>query len=365
MDRVRFGLFTSSYPTEDIVRSGILAEKHGFDSVWVPDHLTDLYPTGDKVDPWVVLATIGAHTKKIMLSPAVTDTQRVHPAKTAQIVATLDELTDGRAALAIGAGEVMNLVPYGILFESKEERAERLGEAIKVAKLLWGSTREKRVSFQGKYYRLVDAVLDQHPVRTPHPPVYVGALGTIRTLRLVGELGDGWLPWTNTPETYSRRLSDIRVAAEKAGRSIDSIDCANITHVAVTNDPEMRERVLDAMKTEILITTHRKVLSELGYDVKGPVGFDYTYQRVVAQESVGDRAGDVAADMPDRVAEKFVVVGDVDEVIGGIEKFIRAGAGHIVLRDIIGMSIETSLVRAEETLKTFGEKIIPHFTPAK
>src|SRR5207253_6374257 len=50
----RFGLVTSSSPTHDIVQSGILAEKYSFDSLWIPDHFTDLYPTGDKVDPWTV-----------------------------------------------------------------------------------------------------------------------------------------------------------------------------------------------------------------------------------------------------------------------------------------------------------------------
>src|SRR5271169_3888120 len=104
---LRFGIIASCFPALDIVRAGVLAEECSFDSIWIPDHFTDLYPTGDRVDPWTVLSAIGAQTKRLSLGTVVTDTQRTHPARTAQIVATLDELTEGRAFLGIGAGEAM------------------------------------------------------------------------------------------------------------------------------------------------------------------------------------------------------------------------------------------------------------------
>lgn len=356
---MRFGLVTSSYPTPDVVKSGILAEKYSFDSLWIPDHFTDLYPTGDKVDPWTVFATIGARTKTIKFSTVVTDTQRTHPARTAHIVATLDELTGGRAMLGIGAGEVMNTTPYGLPFEGVEDRVKRLREAIQVIRLLWSSTRERRVSFLGRFYKLDNAVMDQKPVTVPAPPIYVGAMGTHRTLKLVGEVGDGWIPWTNSLETFKRRYQEIKGAAEGAGRRVDSIDMANVTSVALTEDRSLQRRAIEAMKMELLVTLHRNVLKEMGFEVNAPPGFDYTYQRVIASEAVGDRASQIAKDMPDELVRKFLVVGGVNDVIEGLARLVRAGVQHVVIKDVVGMSVLVKLSETEKTLKTFHAKVIP------
>jgi len=185
-----------------------MAEKHGFDSVWIPDHLIE---DGALVDPWSVMAVIGTQTEHVFLCTGVTDTQRCHPAKTAQSVATVDELSHGRAGLGIGAGEAMNIVPFGISWDKdSRDRAQRLREAIEVIKLLWGSSKENMVNYEGRFFRLKRAWLDQHPTQKPHPPVYVGALSSTRLLELTGEIGEGWFSWLVTPETFRKRQEKIR-----------------------------------------------------------------------------------------------------------------------------------------------------------
>lgn len=361
MSEINFGIVTSSFPASDIVKGGVLAEKYGFDSVWIPDHFTDLYASGDRVEPWTVLATVGAHTKRVKLSTIVTDTQRSHPARTAQAAATLDELTEGRAMLGIGAGEAMNTLPYGLPFEDRERRVERLKEAVTVIRLLWSSTREKRVSFEGKFFNLKDAVLDQRPITKPWPPIYLGVMGTRLTLRLVGEMADGWIPWTNSPETFRKRLDLIKQGADASGRKLSSIEMGNVTSVALTEDRALQGRAIDAMKSEILVTTHRNLLKELGYDAPAPADLDYTYQRVIANERMGDRAGEIAKNMPEELVRKFLVLGKVDDVIEGIDRYIRAGVRHIVVKDVVGMSLFSKLSEMERTLKIIGSKVIPYF----
>src|SRR5271165_1897367 len=93
---------------DDIVADGVEAERLGFDVVWVPDHLVDIQPLQAITDTWTTLAFIGAKTQKIKMGSGVTDIQRMHPAKIANTVTTLDNLTHGRAILGIGAGEIMN-----------------------------------------------------------------------------------------------------------------------------------------------------------------------------------------------------------------------------------------------------------------
>ena len=67
----------------------------------------------------------------------------MHPARTAQTVATLSEITGGRVSLGIGAGEAMNIIPFGLPFDAPKVRAERLAEAIQVIRLLWESDPQK------------------------------------------------------------------------------------------------------------------------------------------------------------------------------------------------------------------------------
>ena len=359
--KIKFGI-CAHYPNiHDIVKIGVLTEKYGLDSFWIPDHLTDLLPEGDKVDIWTTFATIGAQTNKIMFSPSVTDTQRIHPARTANIVATLDDLTNGRAALGIGAGEVMNTTPYGIEFGSVEERITKLEEAIKVIKLLWESTRDNRVNFSGKYFNLNNAVLDQKSIQKPAPPIYVGVMGTSRTLKIVGELGDGWIPWTNSVESYDKRAKIIEESAKKVNRNMDSIDMANMIHIAITDDEKFQREITNMMKTEILITNHPNVLRKMGFDPKPPEGFDYTYQRVLGNMDIVTKAVEVAKDMPDEIVEKYTIIGNVDKVIERIEDFIKVGANHIIIRDIIGQNINASVKSAEDTLQILNKHVIPHF----
>ena len=90
--RFQIGIVIGSEPpiqtASECIKAAIEAERDGFDSVWIPDHLCDI--DGSIVDPWTTLAFIAAKTEKVRLYSAVTDFQKVHPAKLAQIVARTD-----------------------------------------------------------------------------------------------------------------------------------------------------------------------------------------------------------------------------------------------------------------------------------
>ena len=171
---MRLGAVIDDISPTDSLQRGVRAERLGFDSLWFSDHLMDT--GGIRIDPWTTMGAISASTTKIEMCCAVSDVQRVHPAKLAHMVATLSDLSKGRTLLGVGAGEAMNLVPFGIEFGAPKERVERLGEAIQVAKLLWSSSSRNPVSFQGRFFSLKDAWLDI-PIRTGIPKVIVGALG--------------------------------------------------------------------------------------------------------------------------------------------------------------------------------------------
>lgn len=93
--------------------------------------------SGTMIDPWTTISAISVQTKKITMGSSVTDTQRSHPAKAAQVLATLNEISGGRVVLGIGAGEAMNLVPVAISFYEPKQRIQRLAETVQVIKNLW------------------------------------------------------------------------------------------------------------------------------------------------------------------------------------------------------------------------------------
>jgi len=343
---IKFGLIICGPPPSESVRQGTLAEKYGFDSVWVPDHLVDL--DGCKVDPWTVLASIGMRTQKIFLCPGVTDILRCHPAKTAQIVASLDELTGGRAGLGIGAGEAMNIIPYGIAWEEASVRIQRLKEAAEVIKLLWSSSKDNLVNYAGEYYRLDAACLDQAPTRRPHPPIYVGALGSSRTLRLVGELGDGWLSWICTPELFEKRLRVVHEGASKVGRRVSEIDAVVWLYVAVSEDRKVIRRAMNVGKA--LLATERSVLRSLGLKTPPP---KFSAQYVLASHKSLSNIAELVRDVPDEAVYKTVALGSADNCIELIDRFVRRKATHIAIRDL-GPNVE-------KDLEIFANKVIPYF----
>jgi phthiodiolone/phenolphthiodiolone dimycocerosates ketoreductase len=360
MARLKFGALLGIFRARETVELGIEAEKLGFDSVLVADHLIDTPPPGaSMVDPWTVLAALGEHTKKILLCTAVTQYQQYHPAKLAQMLATLDDLTHGRVGLGIGAGEVMNTVPFGMEWEESSVRAEKLREFIKVVKLLWTSIPYKStVNFEGKYYRLVNARLDQSPVQKPHPPIYIGALGSRRLLELVGEMGNGWIPVTSCPEIYAKRLEVIKRAAEKAGRKIKDIDLGVWLMTAVVKDPKRRElikeKALKFLKT--YLTVDRYQLRMLGYEA---LPLSYQYQHLMFSPEEVKVVMEAREKIPDEIWKKrFMAVGTPEEIIEIIEQYASLGATHIFIRDSMYAPEFNAMA---DTLNAVSREIMPYF----
>lgn len=342
-----FGMMIDCFEPLEAVKHGILLEKNSFDSVWLSDHLVDL-GGGGLVDPWTVGAAIAIRTKRILICSAVTDVQRCHPANTAHLVANLDALSKGRAVLGIGAGEAMNIEPFGIKWEKPAERVERVREAIEVIKLLWTSTIDKPAYYHGRFYTFNEAFLDQHPTRKPHPPVYVGALGSERMLRVVGERGDGWMGWINTPKTIRERAEKIRMFAEASGRKSENIELSTMLHVALSEDSEALKKAVLRGKTELL--TERLALKSLDYE---PPAFPHL-QRLTISTKTEDDLKRLAMEIPDEIACECMAIGDEEECIEKIEALAKAGAEHIALIDLL------SPLHSKETIQRF-DKVIKQF----
>ena len=176
---------------ETIAGIATTAEEHGFDSVWVMDHLYQIEMVGPKEDPmleaYTVLAGIAARTRTARLGTMVTGVTYRNPALLAKIVTTLDVVSSGRAILGIGAAwNDDEHAGYGYDFPPAGERLDRLEEALQICRAMFT---EPTPSFEGRHYRISSVLNNPKPVRG-RIPVLIGGGGEKRTLRLVALYGD-------------------------------------------------------------------------------------------------------------------------------------------------------------------------------
>jgi coenzyme F420-dependent glucose-6-phosphate dehydrogenase len=233
---IRFGYKASAeqFPPAELLHYGEQAERLGFDSVFVSDHLQPWRHDGGHAPaalPW--LGALAARTERVLLGTSVlTPTFRYHPAVVAQAFATLGCLAPGRVVLGVGSGESLNEVPLGAAWPDGKERFARLKEAVQLIQRLWA---EDRVTFEGQFYRTEVATVYDKPEQPV--PIYIGASGPAAT-RLAGRIADGFITTSGKGhELYTDTLLPaVREGAEKAGRKIDDLDLMIEVKVSFDDD---------------------------------------------------------------------------------------------------------------------------------
>ncbi len=166
------------------------------------------------LDSWTALAYLSAETERLKLGTLVTPMTLRPPAILAKIVATVDVISGGRVFLGVGAGwSRREFEVYGEWVEAAE-RVDKTAEAVELVKRLWTM---ERVDFTGRYYSVLEGVLEPKSVQKPHPPLVFGG-EHLRMLRLAGKYADiCYIPaWIKMG--FERALLTVRTAAAEAGR---------------------------------------------------------------------------------------------------------------------------------------------------
>ena len=187
---LRFGSFITpqNQRPHDVVALARLSEAAGLDLVTFQDH-----PYQPRfLDTWTLLSWVAAQTERIHVSGNVLNLPLRPPAVLARAAASLDLLSGGRFALALGAGGFRDaIVAMGGPERTAGESVEALEEGIEIIRQLWDTSTRRGVNVQGKHYRVVGA--RRGPELEHEIPIWLGALKP-RMLRLTGRLADGWLP---------------------------------------------------------------------------------------------------------------------------------------------------------------------------
>jgi probable F420-dependent oxidoreductase len=236
-----------------LAEHAVRAEELGFDSVWVSDHFfytLARYGGGDELlgslEPLTALAGLAVRTSRVRLGTLVLGAPFRHPSVLAKSATTIDLLSHGRLDLGIGAGWYRDeFEAFGYAFGEVGDRFDVLEDAVEVLDaLLPGGP----VTIEAGRVRLVEAYNRPEPAQRPRPPIWIGAKGGDRALRLVAEHADGWnSAWRWTPEAYGERMRRARELAERTGRDPATVRFSVGLYTIVGEDePDLRAR-WDAM----------------------------------------------------------------------------------------------------------------------
>jgi probable F420-dependent oxidoreductase len=226
---VKFGISFSGVSPRHYPGLAVQAERAGFESVWIPDHLvfpevmppTYLYtedgrppiPSTTAVyDPWVLLGTIAAVTDTIRFGTSVYVLPLRHPIVTARSVLTVDRVSRGRVTLGAGVGWLKE--EFEILGQDATTRGRRTDEIIPLLRRLWS---EPVIEHHGKYYDIPPVYFEPKPFQKPIP-IEIGGTSP-PALRRAGALGDGWIEiGTSDRDELATMLTTVLAARTAAGR---------------------------------------------------------------------------------------------------------------------------------------------------
>ncbi len=217
------------------------AEQTGWDGIWFADHFMPNAEdtSGPMSEGWTTLAALGAAVPRVRIGALVSGNTYRHPAVLAKMAANVDNISDGRCVLGLGAGWQENEhKAYGIDFFTLGGRMNRFEEACQVITGLFSNA---QTDFAGKHYQLTAAPLAPKPVQRPMP-LLIGGGGEQRTLRIAAKYANEWNVW-GTPEVLARKGAILDRYCEEIGRDPKSIRHSTQGMLVLTDDSAAVEKM--------------------------------------------------------------------------------------------------------------------------
>jgi F420-dependent oxidoreductase-like protein len=286
----------------------VTADSIGFDSIYAYDHFIPFYNDRNKniFECFTLLSALAATTERIKIGQIVTCNSYRNPSLVAKMLSTLDIISTGRVGLGIGAGwYVRGYIAYGYHFPSNVSRIKQLDESLSIIKAMW---KEKRASFEGKYYRIKDAICNPKPIQKPHPIIMIGGSGEKYLLKVVAKHADRYNLFFGTPNDMKTKISLLKEHCKSIRRDYKEIQYSSVLPCIIKDT--------DQEVNQVLVQSKRK---------------DKTLEEYL-QYLVGG-----------------VAVGTPEKVLQGIKKYIDIGVTHFILH-FIGLD--------EATLRLFDAKVI-------
>jgi F420-dependent oxidoreductase-like protein len=200
-------------------------ESLGFHGLFRSDHFVDdVPPDQDSLDLWISLTWLAANTTRISFGSLVTPVSFRHPVHIARMARDLDDLSEGRLVLGVGAGwggAIREHEMFGFELLDLAERFVRFEEGLEVITQLL--RKSEPVDYSGQYYKLDQAQLIPAPQRPKGPPILIGGNGPKKVLPLVAKFADEWNAIYRTPAQFAALNERLNSLLEESGRELDSV----------------------------------------------------------------------------------------------------------------------------------------------
>lgn len=251
--------------TDELISLWKRIEELGFEWASIWDHFYAADGSGDPdcLEAVSCHAALAVVTERIRCGSLVYSAGYRHPAVLANAIATIDQLSGGRAVLGLGGGWLEGeYAAYGIPYGSAGERLRRLGESIQCVQSLLN---EDRTNFEGEFFTMTDAQCVPKPVQD-HLPVWVGGGGEKVTLRVAAQYADGWnLPFIS-PEEWARKSGILTAHCEDVGRDPKAV--TRTVNVGIAkDDDDLRQQfanIAEFVRPGVLMGEGQELVDRVG-----------------------------------------------------------------------------------------------------
>jgi alkanesulfonate monooxygenase SsuD/methylene tetrahydromethanopterin reductase-like flavin-dependent oxidoreductase (luciferase family) len=320
--RARGGPAGDSSAYHDFINYIVEAEKLGFSSVFLVEHHFTGF--GQVSASMSLLSYLAAKTERIRLGTAVVVLPWHNPVLVAEQAATLDLLSNGR--LDFGVGKGYRAYEFSGFCIPQEEATARFDEAMEVIRKAWTSS--GRFSYEGRYCRYDNIVVEPYPIQRPHPPFWLGA-GSAESIRRAACEGYNLLLDQIAPtDLIIERVKTFREECERVGRPYDPMSIGVTRGLQIIHNEEERRRA---------IKVRQQVLKNIGDLARGPGAERYHHIR---------------EDQPFEL-DDAPLLGTPEEIVAQLKR-LEAGGVENVLFAAPGASVAH--------LRTFAEEIMPAFS---
>jgi len=312
-------------PDDSVLKIGYmakLAEDAGFQNIWITDHYNNR-------DVWTTLAVLSLLTNKIRLGTGVTNPYTRNAAITASSIASINELSGGRATLGIGPGDKATFDKMGIEWDKPLSRVK---ETVLAIRAFLAREQVNQAGFKGA----------QMAFGTGKIPIYIGAQGP-KMLELAGSIADGVLINASHPDDFKFAVPVIRRGAEKAGRKPDDVQVCAYASFSADKDQAKAVNASKIVVAFIVAGSPENVLQRHG------IGMDEA-RKISGALAKYDFKSAMEAVTP-RMSEAFSVSGNLQDCRARVDELLKTGVTQVVVGSPIGPN-------KENAIKLIGKQVI-------
>ena len=312
-------------PDESVLKIGYmakLAEDAGFKNIWITDHYNNR-------DVWTTLAVLSLMTNKIQLGTGVTNPYTRNAAITASSIASINELSGGRAILGIGPGDKATFDKMGIDWDKP---LSRVRDSVLAIRAFLAKEQVSQAGFIGA----------QMSFATSKIPIYIGAQGP-KMLELAGAISDGVLINASHPDDFKFAVPMIRAGAEKAGRKPEDVQVCAYASFSADKDPAKAVGASKIVVAFIVAGSPENVLERHGISMDEAKAISDAISRF-------DFKAAMDAVTP-RMSEAFSISGAPADCRARVDELLSTGVTQIVVGSPIGPNKESAI-------KLIGKQVI-------